>query len=221
MSPRARSCPIAGYAADVGFPDLAPCRSPTRGGRAGSPTPTSRSASSRYRRRRAAGAVPARRAGAGRRRLAGARLRAAARLRARAVRARARRVGASAAGARPAATGHRVYGVGLGGDPTGLALEFFDAVEAMEHRARGRAHRVLARADGDQPAYGPALAAADAAQLVKEMTREVAARRGYRATYLGRPDAMSVGSGLHVNISLRAGVRRGQRAATTRPAPTG
>ena len=50
--------------------------------------------------------------------------------------------------------------------------------------------------------YGPALAAADAAQLVKEMTREVAARRGYRATYLGRPDAMSVGSGLHVNMSL-------------------
>jgi glutamine synthetase len=50
--------------------------------------------------------------------------------------------------------------------------------------------------------YGPALAAADAAQVVKEMTREVAARRGYRATYLGRPDAMSVGSGLHVNMSL-------------------
>jgi len=51
-------------------------------------------------------------------------------------------------------------------------------------------------------AYGPALAAADSAQLVKEMTREVAARRGYHATYMGRPDAMSVGSGLHVNMSL-------------------
>ena len=36
-------------------------------------------------------------------------------------------------GWRPAGgEGHRVYGVGLGGDPTGLALEFFDAVEAME-----------------------------------------------------------------------------------------
>ena len=34
------------------------------------------------------------------------------------------------------------------------------------------------------------------------MTREVAARRGYRATYMGRPDATSVGSGLHVNMSL-------------------
>ncbi len=109
-----------------------------------------------------------------------------------------------AAGAwRPAGgEGHRVYGVGLGGDPTGLALEFFDAVEAMEIDLEG----VLTEFSPGQMeinlAYGPALAAADSAQLVKEMTREVAARRGYRATYLGRPDALSVGSGLHVNISF-------------------
>ncbi len=98
--------------------------------------------------------------------------------------------------------GHRVYGVGLGGDPTGLALEYFDAVEAMDIELEG----VLTEFSPGQMevnlGYGPALAAADAAQLVKEMTREVAARRGYRATYLGRPDAMSVGSGLHVNMSL-------------------
>src|SRR5215203_5831776 len=98
--------------------------------------------------------------------------------------------------------GHRVYGVGLGGDPTGLALEFFDAVEAMEIDLEG----VLTEFSPGQLevnlGYGPALAAADAAQLVKEMTREVAARRGYHATYMGRPDAMSVGSGLHVNMSL-------------------
>lgn len=108
-----------------------------------------------------------------------------------------------AGGWRPAGgDGHRVYGVGLGGDTTGLALEFFDAVEAMDIDLEG----VLTEFSPGQLeinlAYGPALAAADAAQLVKEMTREVAARRGYRATYLGRPDAMSVGSGLHVNMSL-------------------
>jgi glutamine synthetase len=98
--------------------------------------------------------------------------------------------------------GHRVYGVGLGGDPTGLALDFFDAVEIMDVGLEG----VLTEFSPGQLeinlAPGPALAAADAAQLVKEMTREVAARRGYRATYLGRPDAGSVGSGLHVNMSL-------------------
>ncbi|MET0579988.1 MAG: glutamine synthetase family protein, partial [Ilumatobacteraceae bacterium] len=106
-------------------------------------------------------------------------------------------------GWRPAGgEGHRVYGVGLGGDPTGLALDFFDAVEAMEVGLEG----VLTEFSPGQMeinlAYGPAVAAADSAQLVREMTREVAAAKGYRVTYLGRPDAMAVGSGLHVNVSM-------------------
>lgn len=99
--------------------------------------------------------------------------------------------------------GHRVYGVGLGGDQTGLALEFFDTVEQMGVPLEG----VLTEFSPGQMevnlSYGPALTAADEAVMVKEMTREVAARRGYRVTYLGRPDTMSVGSGLHVNVSLR------------------
>ncbi|MFV0309988.1 MAG: glutamine synthetase [Desertimonas sp.] len=99
--------------------------------------------------------------------------------------------------------GHRVYGVGLGGDQTGLALEYFDLVEQMGVGLEG----VLTEFSPGQLevnlAYGPALTAADEAVMVKEMTREVAARRGYRATYLGRPATMSVGSGLHVNVSIR------------------
>jgi len=106
-------------------------------------------------------------------------------------------------GWRPAGgEGHRVYGVGLGGDPTGLALEFFDTVEAMGIDLEG----VLTEFSPGQLeinlTYGDALEAADAAVLVKEMSREVAARRGYRATYMGRPHALSVGSGLHVNVSM-------------------
>ncbi|MGH9271696.1 MAG: glutamine synthetase, partial [Ilumatobacteraceae bacterium] len=106
-------------------------------------------------------------------------------------------------GWRPAGgPGHRVYGVGLGGDPTGLALEYFDAVEAMEIGLEG----VLSEFSPGQLevnlTYGPAMAATDQTVLVKEMTRELAARRGYLATYLGRPDAMAVGSGLHVNFSV-------------------
>ena len=106
-------------------------------------------------------------------------------------------------GWRPAGgEGHRVYGVGLGGDPTGLALEYFDIVEAMGIELEG----VLTEFSPGQLeinlTYGDALEAADGAVLVKEMSREVAARRGYRATYMGRPDAMSVGSGLHVNMSM-------------------
>jgi glutamine synthetase len=113
-----------------------------------------------------------------------------------------------------------VYGVGLGGDPTGLALEFFDGVEAMDIELEG----VLSEFSPGQMeinlAYGPALVAADAAQLVKEMTREVAARRGYRATYLGRPDAVSVGSGLHVNMSF-VPVSGGANALDDPTAPDG
>ena len=50
--------------------------------------------------------------------------------------------------------------------------------------------------------YGPALDAADRAFICKEMTRELAARKGYCITYMGRPSAVLVGSGLHVNFSL-------------------
>src|SRR5215216_1352347 len=82
---------------------------------------------------------------------------------------------AAIGGWRPAGgPGHRVYGVGLGGDPTGLALEYFDAIEAMGIEMEG----VLTEFSPGQLElnlrYGPALEAADAAQLVKEMTRELA-----------------------------------------------
>ncbi len=97
---------------------------------------------------------------------------------------------------------HLVYGVGLGGDPTGLSLEFFDIVESMGLGLEGLLSEFSPGQIEVNLAYGPALEAADRAVVAKEMTREVAARRGYRATYLGRPDALSVGSGLHVNFSI-------------------
>ncbi|WP_162941924.1 glutamine synthetase family protein [Desertimonas flava] len=106
-------------------------------------------------------------------------------------------------GWRPAAgEGHRVYGVGLGGDPTGLALEYFDRAEAMELGLEG----VLTEFSPGQMElnleYGPALESADRTVIAKEMVRELAATRGYQATFLGRPDAGGAGSGLHINLSL-------------------
>ena len=50
--------------------------------------------------------------------------------------------------------------------------------------------------------YGPAVDAADRAFICKEMTRELATRKGYCVTYMGRPNAEMVGSGLHINFSL-------------------
>ncbi|MBA3289077.1 MAG: glutamine synthetase [Acidimicrobiia bacterium] len=97
---------------------------------------------------------------------------------------------------------HRVYGVGLGGDNTGMALELFDTVEEMGLGLEG----VLSEFSPGQLeinlGYGPALEATDRAFLAREMSREVVDRQGYRATYMGRPHALSVGSGLHVNLSI-------------------
>ncbi len=101
-----------------------------------------------------------------------------------------------------AGPGHRVYGTGLGGDRTGLAIAYFDMAEAMQLGLEG----VLSEFSPGQLEvnlhYGPALEATDRAVLCKEMTREVADDAGLLATYLGRPHATSVGSGLHINMSM-------------------
>lgn len=98
--------------------------------------------------------------------------------------------------------GALVYGVGLGGDGTGLALEYFDIAEAMDLDLEG----VLSEFSPAQlelnMVYGPALDAVDRAVVCREMSREVAARRGYRATYMGRPSPVAVGSGMHLNFSV-------------------
>ena len=97
---------------------------------------------------------------------------------------------------------HRVYGVGLGGDSTGLMLEMFDAAEHCDLQLEGVTGEFHPGQLEINLRYGPAVDAADRAFLCKEMTRELAAARGYRATYMGRPIAEYVGSGLHVNFSV-------------------
>jgi len=101
-----------------------------------------------------------------------------------------------------AGPGHRVYGVGIGGDQTGMSLAYFDMCEAMQLGLEG----VLSEFSPGQLEvnlhYGPALEATDRAVVCKEMTREVAADAGLLATYMGRPFPTAVGSGLHINLSL-------------------
>lgn len=98
--------------------------------------------------------------------------------------------------------GHRVYGVGIGGDSTGLTFDFFDAVEHSELELEG----IMAEFHPGQMEinlrYGPALDAADRAFICKELTRELADAQGFKATYLGRPHPELVGSGLHINFSV-------------------
>ncbi|MGW4205265.1 glutamine synthetase family protein [Streptomyces sp. NPDC004726] len=50
--------------------------------------------------------------------------------------------------------------------------------------------------------HGPALDAADRAFLFKYAVKEIAASRGLRATFMGKPFSEKAGSGQHVHISL-------------------
>lgn len=97
---------------------------------------------------------------------------------------------------------HRVYGVGTGGDNTGLMFDFFDAAETSELDLEGVMGEFSPGQMEVNMKYGPALDAADRAFICKEMTRELAAAKGYGVTYMGRPSAVMVGSGLHINFSL-------------------
>lgn len=98
--------------------------------------------------------------------------------------------------------GHRVYGTGEGGDVEGLQLDFFDQAERSELQLEGVMGEFSPGQIEVNMKYGPALDAADRAFIAKEMTRELAARKGIKATYMGRPVGHFVGSGLHVNFSL-------------------
>jgi glutamine synthetase len=98
---------------------------------------------------------------------------------------------------------HRVYGTGPFSDPTGLLTTYFDTCEHMELGLEG----VMAEFSPGQMEinlhYGKAVEATDRAFVAREMAREVAAARGYLVSFLGRPHPQLVGSGLHVNMSLR------------------
>ena len=97
---------------------------------------------------------------------------------------------------------HRTNGVGIGGDDTGLMRKMFDAAEAVGLDLESLMSETHPGQMELNMKYGPALGAADRAFICKEMTRELAASKGYRATYMGKPIASYMGSGMHVNFSL-------------------
>jgi glutamine synthetase len=97
---------------------------------------------------------------------------------------------------------HRVYGVGSGAGNSELLFALYDAAERSELQLEGMMGEFHPGQYELNMSYGPALDAADRAFLAKELTREVAARNGFHVTYMGRPAAEYVGSGLHINFSL-------------------
>jgi glutamine synthetase len=98
--------------------------------------------------------------------------------------------------------GHRVYGVGPGCDTSGVMFDIFDAAERADLDLEGMSGEFHPGQLELNLGYGRAMDAADRAFIAREMTRDVAAARGFRATYMGRPFSDKVGNGLHVNLSL-------------------
>ncbi len=115
--------------------------------------------------------------------------------------------------------GSYAYGTGTSMDPTGTideimetALEMGLELESVNSEYDDGQFELTLR-------YDKALQAADDAFLFKVMAREVAAKRGYLLSFLGKPLTERGGSGIHVNFSLLD--RDGKNAFSDAEAPDG
>jgi glutamine synthetase len=101
--------------------------------------------------------------------------------------------------------GSYVYGTGTSVDPSGTIDEVMDTAREMGIELES----VNSEYDDGQfeltLRYDEALKAADEAFLFKVMAKEVAAKRGYLLTFMGKPITERGGSGIHINFSLMDG----------------
>ena len=98
---------------------------------------------------------------------------------------------------------HRVYGTGMAVDPTGAVDEIVRTAVACGFDVEGWGSEFDTSTYEVNIRYRDAPEAADDAFLFRVLAHEIAARRGYLATFLGRPIGDRGGSGLHLNLSFR------------------
>ena len=98
---------------------------------------------------------------------------------------------------------HRVYGTGMSVDPSGAVHHMVTACLASGFHVESWCSEFDTAAFEVNWRYRKAVAAADEAFLFRVLVREIAARYGRRATFLGRPFNDRGGSGMHVNFSFR------------------
>jgi glutamine synthetase len=99
--------------------------------------------------------------------------------------------------------GHRVYGTGMDIDPSGVVDEIVRNAEACEFPVESWGSEYDIAQYEVNIKYDEAIPSADVAFLFRLLAREIAARRGLLATFIGRPFGDRGGSGLHVNMSFR------------------
>jgi glutamine synthetase len=95
-----------------------------------------------------------------------------------------------------------VYTVGEVADPRGTLSRMLDAAVALELDAIAAAHEYGRSQYEINLRHGPALRSADRAFRYKAMVKEMAARDGLLATFMGKPFNGDEGSGLHLHISF-------------------
>lgn len=96
-----------------------------------------------------------------------------------------------------------VYTVGTQADPRGLVQRFLENAAAMGLRAFAANHE-YGRSQFEINLYhSTALDSADRAFRYKTLVKELAAREGLLATFMGKPWNDDEGSGLHLHISLQ------------------
>jgi glutamine synthetase len=101
-----------------------------------------------------------------------------------------------------AVPGHRVYGTGRGADPSGLVMDIVRAAASAGIAIEGANAEFHAAQVEIPTCHRDALGAADECFLLRELCRELAEARGVGVTFMARPFADRVGNGLHVNVSL-------------------
>ncbi len=97
---------------------------------------------------------------------------------------------------------HRVYGVGVGADPTGTLEEIIEVAHACQLQPEGANSEFTPSQVEASLHYQDAVRAADSAFLFRILAREIARERGIDVTFMARPFNDAVGNGLHVNMSL-------------------
>ena len=96
----------------------------------------------------------------------------------------------------------RVYTTGAIVDPDGTFLHILRMLDQMDIGVFAGNHEFAPAQYEINIWHGEALEAADRTFLFKTAIKDIAVRRGYNATFLGKPWAQSEGSGFHLHFSV-------------------
>ena len=99
----------------------------------------------------------------------------------------------------------RVYTVGAVSDPREVTLRMLLWCDELGLDAFAANHEFMSSQYEINVKHSDALDAADRAFMLKAAVKEIAAREGLLATFMGRPFGDQGGSGFHLHMSLQAG----------------